>query len=210
MSDSDRSDKPSLRVSRRRFLQVTGLGAVTGLAPNKAGALVIGSPPLTGSVRGPDAVPFSFHLNGKSVTVKAEPRTTLAELLRDQIGLTGTKVVCDRGACGGCTVLVDGDAVNSCMMLALDVEGKKVTTVEGLASNGKLDALQSAFLQEDALQCGYCTPGFLMAAKCLLDHNPNPTRDQIRHAMAGNLCRCGSYPHIFAAVERAARARRGG
>ncbi|MCA9519980.1 MAG: (2Fe-2S)-binding protein [Myxococcales bacterium] len=210
MSDRDPSDKPSLRVSRRRFLQVTGIGAVSGLAPTKAGALVIGGPSSVGGVRGPDAVGFSFRLNGKSVTTKAEPRTTLAELLRDQLGLTGTKIVCDRGACGGCTVLVEGEAVNSCMMLALDVEGKQVATVEGLASNGTLHALQQAFLQEDALQCGYCTPGFLMSAKCLLDRVPNPTHEQIRHELAGNLCRCGSYPHIFAAVEKAARTKRGG
>jgi aerobic-type carbon monoxide dehydrogenase small subunit (CoxS/CutS family) len=133
-----------------------------------------------------------------------ETRVVLADALRERLGLTGTKVVCGRGACGACTVLIDGDSACSCLLLAAEVQGKKITTIEGLASDGRLAPIQEAFVAADALQCGFCTPGIVMSCKALLDRNPKPSREQIRHAVSGNLCRCGTYPHVFEAVERAA------
>jgi aerobic-type carbon monoxide dehydrogenase small subunit (CoxS/CutS family) len=129
---------------------------------------------------------------------------TLADALRDRIGLTGTKVVCGRGACGACTVLVDGEAVCSCLTLAHETAGASITTIEGLASGGLLTPLQEAFIAADALQCGFCTSGMVLSCKLLLDRNPKPSRQEIRTAIAGNLCRCGTYPHVVDAVERVA------
>jgi len=123
----------------------------------------------------------------------------------ERIDLTGTKQVCDRGECGGCTVLMDGKAVYSCMILALDAQGKEITTIESLADGDKLHPIQEAFVEHDALQCGFCTPGFVMSAKALLDENPDPTLEEIKHGLAGNLCRCGAYPRIFEAVQTAAK-----
>jgi aerobic-type carbon monoxide dehydrogenase small subunit (CoxS/CutS family) len=157
-----------------------------------------------GQALGPQAVPITLTVNGKLHTLSVEPRVVLADALRDRIGLTGTKVVCGRGACGACTVLVDGENVCSCLLLAAEVEGKKITTIEGLAADGRLAPIQEAFVAADALQCGFCTSGMVMSCKALLDSNPKPSRDEIRHAVSGNLCRCGTYPHVIDAVERAA------
>jgi aerobic-type carbon monoxide dehydrogenase small subunit (CoxS/CutS family) len=128
----------------------------------------------------------------------------LADALRERIGLTGTKVVCGRGACGACTVLVDGQTQCSCLLLAAEMAGKSITTIEGVAADGRLSPIQEAFIQADALQCGFCTSGMVMSCKALLDRHPRPSRSQIAEAVAGNLCRCGTYPHVFDAVERAA------
>lgn len=150
-----------------------------------------------------------FVLNGQEVDLEVDPSATLVEVLRDQLGLTGTKVGCSAGDCGSCTVLIDGQPFASCLVPAPRVEGREVVTVEGLAQGEQLHPLQEAFLDEGAVQCGFCTPGMLMTAKALLDRNPNPSRQEIREAIAGNLCRCTGYEQIIDAVQRAAIRMRG-
>lgn len=147
---------------------------------------------------------LSFILNERPVCVEAEPDLTLLDLLREHLHLTGTKKSCGVGECGACTVLVDGEAVNACLYLAGQIQGKTIYTVEGLARDGALSALQEAFLEKHAVQCGFCTPGMLMSAKALLLRNPNPTEAEIRRAMSGNLCRCTGYEGIIDAVQTAA------
>jgi len=151
-------------------------------------------------VLGPGPVPVTLHVNGKEHTLQIEPRTTLAEALRIHLGMTGTKIVCDRGSCSGCTVLLDRMPVNSCMMLAMDASSHKVTTIEGISRDGELAPLQAAFVKHDAMQCGFCTPGMVMSCTALLEQNPKPTEADVRKAISGNLCRCGTYPKIFAAT----------
>jgi aerobic-type carbon monoxide dehydrogenase small subunit (CoxS/CutS family) len=150
-----------------------------------------------------------FDLNGERVDVLFAPHKTLLEVLREDLGLTGTKHGCELGECGACTVLVDGQSVLSCLVLGLDAEGRTVATVEGLQDGPDLHPLQEAFAELGAAQCGYCTPGFLVAAKELLDHHDAPTRDEIRQALSGNLCRCTGYVKIYEAVELAAARMRG-
>jgi carbon-monoxide dehydrogenase small subunit len=149
-------------------------------------------------------VRVSAKVNGESVDFLCDPRQSLLECLRDILNLTGTKEGCNDGNCGACSVLVNGRLVNSCLVLGAEIEGQEVTTVEGLASSGRLHPLQRAFLENAAIQCGYCTPGMLIASKALLDHNPNPTEEQIRIWLAGNLCRCTGYDKIVRAVMDAA------
>jgi len=144
-------------------------------------------------------------VNGEKVEAEINPRMTLAEFLRDILGLTGTKVGCNRAECGSCTVLFDGKPVYSCTVLAVEAAGRKVLTIEGLTKAGQLHPLQEAFIEHDALQCGYCTPGMLMSLKALLDRDPHPTEDSVRTAIDGNLCRCGSYPNIVKATLAASR-----
>ena len=153
---------------------------------------------------GPNKVPVTLNVNGQRQTIEVEPRRTLVEALRVDLGLTGTKLVCDMGNCGACTVLVDGVAVYSCLTLAIDCAGKSISTVEGLSEGGTLDRLQQAFVANDALQCGFCTPGQLMTAHALLQRNPHPTEDEVVAEMSGNLCRCGAYRGIVKAVLAAA------
>ena len=153
---------------------------------------------------------ITLTVNGKRVKAEIDPRMTLAEFLREELDLTGTKVGCNRGECGSCTVLLDGRSVYSCTLLAVDVADQEVQTVEGLTDEqGKLHQLQEAFIEEDALQCGYCTSGMLMAVKALIDRNPRPSEGDIKQAIDGNLCRCGCYPNIISATlsasERMAR-----
>jgi carbon-monoxide dehydrogenase small subunit len=143
---------------------------------------------------------LTMTLNGEEVKVQVKPSALLVEVLRDQLELTGTKVACGEGECGACTVLLDGQPVNSCLVPALKAQGRKVLTVEGLASLGELHPLQKAFVEHGAVQCGYCTPGMLMSAKALLDHNSNPTEDEVRLAISGNLCRCTGYAKIVEAI----------
>jgi aerobic-type carbon monoxide dehydrogenase small subunit (CoxS/CutS family) len=145
-----------------------------------------------------------LRLNGEPLTARVDARTSLAELIRGPGGLTGTKIACAEGTCGACTVLVDGVPVLSCILLAAQAEGAEIRTVEGLAQDGELSVLQRAFMAEDAFQCGFCTPGQLASATALLAANPAPSSAEVRHAMAGNLCRCGAYPKIERAVLRAA------
>ena len=155
------------------------------------------------------AMPLHLTVNDKPVAVDVEPQMLLVELLRGPLALTGTHVGCDTGQCGACTVLVDGRAVKSCSMLALQTQGCAVTTVEGLAKGGHLHPVQDAFIACHGLQCGFCTPGMVMAATCLLQHNPQPTDGEIVHALEGNLCRCTGYVNIVAAVQQAAQAMTG-
>ena len=148
---------------------------------------------------------IELRVNGKKVQAEVEPRITLAEFLREELRLTGTKVGCNRAECGSCTVIVDGEPVYSCSMLAVEAAGTEILTIEGLEINAKLHPLQEAFIEHDALQCGYCTPGMLMALKALLDKNPRPAESDIRDAIDGNFCRCGSYSNIINATIDASR-----
>jgi aerobic-type carbon monoxide dehydrogenase small subunit (CoxS/CutS family) len=194
MSDGDETRSG---FTRRDLVRSTimGAGAIA------VGTRAKGAPAETGIV-GPGPAPLELKVNGTVHKLAVEPRVTLVGALRDRLGLTGTKAVCGRGACGACTVLVDGKAVCSCLTLAHEVGGREITTIEGLAKDGRLSPIQQAFVDADALQCGFCTSGMIMSCKVLLDTTPKPTRDQIRAAVAGNLCRCGTYPHVIDAVER--------
>jgi xanthine dehydrogenase YagT iron-sulfur-binding subunit len=156
--------------------------------------------------RGPGRVPINLRVNGSDYALAVEPRCTLLDALRVELQLTGTKKVCNMGECGACTVLLDGVAVYSCLILALDCEGHDIMTIEGLSDGENLDPIQTAFIENDAFQCGFCTPGQIMSVRALLDHHTNPTREDIRRTLAGNLCRCGAYPRIMAAVCEAADA----
>ena len=155
-------------------------------------------------------IPVSFTLNGEPQEALVQPWQTLLGALRDDLGYTGTKEGCGNGNCGSCTVLMGGRTVDSCLVLAAEVEGKEVVSVEGLAQGAKLDPLQEAFISEGGLQCGFCTPGFLLSARWLLDRNPRPTEQEIRLAIAGNLCRCTGYDKIVRAIQAAAEAKAAG
>jgi len=192
-------------LSRRGFLKGAGALAAT---PWLARQLVVERRPTGEGVQrqGPGEFDAELRINGAVHSVKLEPRYTLLHVLREQLDLTGTKEVCDRGACGGCTVLLDGAPVNACMLLAVDALGAEITTIEGLAAGGQLDPLQEAFCKHDAMQCGFCTPGLVVAGETLLKETPKPTLEQIRHVLAGNICRCGTYNKVFEAVQAAAGA----
>jgi len=150
--------------------------------------------------------PLTMTLNGTEVTVQVQADEMLVDVLRERLGLTGTKVGCNEGECGACTVLLDGEAVLSCLLPAMRAQGREVITIEGLSEGDRLHPLQQAFVDYGAVQCGYCTPGFILSAKALLDRNPHPTREQIKEAIAGNLCRCTGYVKIIEAIEAAAKA----
>lgn len=155
--------------------------------------------------RGPQKIAITLEVNGQSQLVEVEPRRTLLDTLRIDLGLTGAKQVCNMGNCGACTVLINGTAVYSCLMLAIECEGQAITTIEGLTQDGMLHPLQQAFVQHDALQCGFCTPGQVLAAHALLQRNPQPTEAEIVAGMSGNLCRCGAYLGIVEAVKSVAQ-----
>lgn len=193
-------------VSRRGFLGSLGTGAATVAV---AGRLSAESPGGSQEVRADDLVRVSLNVNGRRRDVLVEPRWSLAYVIREHLGLTGTKTSCERGECGACTVLLDGVPRYGCLTLAVEAEGAEIMTVEGLMDGEELGAVQRAFVEKDAFQCGYCTSGQIMAAEGLLQADPDPSIEAIREGMSGNLCRCGTYPHIFAAVERAAALRRG-
>lgn len=152
---------------------------------------------------------MKIRVNDSEYSLASGPATTLLNVLRYELGLTGTKEGCSTGSCGACTVLIDGRAVNSCLVLAAEVEGKDILTIEGLAQDGKLNPLQKAFIEEGAVQCGFCTPGIILAAKAFLDSNPHPTESQIRQGIAGNLCRCTGYDKIVRAIMSVADSQRG-
>jgi xanthine dehydrogenase YagT iron-sulfur-binding subunit len=200
--EKDKRDDPRAGgVTRRGFLKGAGLTAAGAaimenglLGAKDAAALELEPEPV---VVGPGRVPVSLRINGQAHRVNVEPRTTLAEALRFELGLTGTKVVCDRGSCSACTVWLDSTPVCSCMTLAVDVGSRAVTTIEGLAEG-------------DAMQCGFCTPGMIMSCAALLKQNRNPTLDDVKTATSGNLCRCGTYPKVFEATLAAAKATRKG
>ena len=147
---------------------------------------------------------INLKINGETYKFNIKPNTLLLDLIRDEIGLNGTKRGCDTGECGACTVLMDGKPVNSCLVLAVEADGKNILTIEGLAENGQLHPLQEAFIEEGAVQCGFCTPGMLLSAKALLDANSNPKEEEIKKAIAGNLCRCTGYIKIIKAITSAA------
>ncbi|HWR37445.1 MAG TPA: (2Fe-2S)-binding protein [Clostridia bacterium] len=212
MSDEDfkLNDETGLGLSRRSFLK---LGAATA-AVQIAGPRMVAIGGKEVPVYGPGKVPVTLEVNGKKLSADLEPSTTLLDALRDRFNLTGAKRVCDRGECGACTVIMDGRAVYACQTLAIDAQGKKIKTVESLvlqegagARGGhvslegwKLDPIQQAFVQHDAQQCGFCTPGFVMASKALLDRNPKPTPEQVIQGLSGNYCRCGTYKGLKAAL----------
>jgi xanthine dehydrogenase YagT iron-sulfur-binding subunit len=159
----------------------------------------------TAKLAGPGPVPITLQVNGKPYQLTVEPRVTLLDVLRDRLDLTGAKKVCDRGSCGSCTVLVEGKAVYSCNLLAIEAQGKDIQTVESLTAEGKRDPIVAAFVDNDAEQCGFCTPGFVMASKAFLAEHPNPTEEQVKEGLGGNICRCGTYMGIRKAVLQAAR-----
>jgi aerobic-type carbon monoxide dehydrogenase small subunit (CoxS/CutS family) len=201
---------PKKGISRRGFLKGTGAAAAGAafldtavLTVREATAQIAGPPVL-----GPGATELTLEVNGVARTLLVEPRTTLASLLRDELDLTGTKVVCDRGACSGCTVWLDGIPVASCTTLAVDAAGRKVTTIEGLARGDQLHPVQQAFIEKDAMQCGFCTSGMIMSAAALLERNCDPTLEEVKQAVSGNLCRCATYPQVFEATLAAARNRK--
>jgi xanthine dehydrogenase YagT iron-sulfur-binding subunit len=161
---------------------------------------------MSSVVTGPQPAPLTLFVNGEARTAPADPATTLVEFLRDGLGLTGTKVGCDRGACSACTVWIDGDVAASCMTLVFDVRHRRITTIEGLAAAGRLHPVQQAFIDHDALQCGFCTPGMVMSCAHLVNNNPHCTLSDVQTAVCGHLCRCGTYPNIFKATLAAAAA----
>src|SRR5690242_20294515 len=200
-------EKKGARFSRRSFLKSIGGGALgtavvsTGLIKTDDAAAYV--PETVGVGRGKTAV--ALKVNGKTYRIEAEHRQTLAEVLRDELGLTGTKIGCDRGECGACTVIIDGRNMYACSQLAVWMAGKEILTIEGLAKGDKLDPLQRAFIENDGPQCGFCTSGQIMSGKALLMKNPKPSEAQVRRGLSGNLCRCGNYNREVAAVLAAAQ-----
>jgi xanthine dehydrogenase YagT iron-sulfur-binding subunit len=194
-------NQPRTGLSRRRFFNSVASGA--------AEAAILTLPSAAAEqVAEIQAVKAVLNINGRVHSLSVEPRWTLQYVLRDRLGLVGTKSACERGECGACTVLIDGVARYACMTLAVEAAGADITTVEGLMRGEELGPVQEAFVEEDAFQCGYCTPGQVMSVEALLRKNPQPSVDQIREGVSGNLCRCGSYAHIFRAAQRAAELRK--
>jgi aerobic-type carbon monoxide dehydrogenase small subunit (CoxS/CutS family) len=196
-------EKKANDFSRRGFIKGVGAGiAGSCVLPALENAAV--AQDGTGQKAHAGKEVLSLTVNGKPVRVLVEPKTTLVEVLREHLQLTGTKLVCNKGTCGGCTVLLGGQAVYSCHMLALDAAGQEVTTIEGLMTGEELHPVQQAFVDKDGLQCGFCTPGQVMAAQALLLKHPQPTREQVLEGMSGNICRCAAYPNILASALAAA------
>lgn len=202
MHDDDNMNDKGSGLSRRNFLKVSGISLSVPLV---MGHRVIKVSGAEVKVFGPGKVPIQLTINGKSLSAQVEPRVTLLDALRNELDLTGAKRVCDRATCGACTVIVDGKPVYSCSVLAIEAQGKSITTVEGLMQGENLHPVQQAFIDNDAQQCGFCTPGFVVASKAFLDKNPNPTPEQVRKGLGGNLCRCGTYVGVRAAVAQAAQ-----
>jgi xanthine dehydrogenase YagT iron-sulfur-binding subunit len=190
-------------ITRRGFLQWVGVGAAASAVPP-----ALGAESAKGVIEPIEVTRLNLLINGRSHRLLVEPRWSLLFVLREKLGLTGTKIGCERGECGACTVLIDGQPRYACMTLAVEAVGKEITTVEGLMRGEELGPVQQAFLEHDAFQCGYCTPGQIMAVEGLLRSNPNPSLEEIRRAVSGNLCRCGTYAHIFKAARRAAELRK--
>jgi xanthine dehydrogenase YagT iron-sulfur-binding subunit len=194
---SKRKPEEQKGLSRRTFLKTTGAAVSAGVVSGAAAEMLRAQTPPK-KIVGPGEVPITLRINGT------------ARNLSDRLDLTGAKKVCDRGTCGSCTVLVDGKAMYSCSMLAIEAQGREILTIEGLAPEGELHPISAAFVENDAQQCGFCTPGFVMACKAFLDKNPNPTEAQAKRALGGNLCRCGTYIGVRAAVLDAAARMKGG
>jgi xanthine dehydrogenase YagT iron-sulfur-binding subunit len=198
-------------LSRRSFLSGTsvaaaGVATLEGMLTDLGDAVAASADP---QVLGPDAATITLRVNGVVQPVAVEPRATLAEVLRGSLGLTGTKIACDRGSCSACTVLLDGVPVASCSILALDIGERAVVTIEGLADGDVLHPVQAAFIAHDAVQCGFCTPGMVLSCAALLDRNPHPTAEDVKDAISGHLCRCGTYPHVIDAALAAAQTGKG-
>ena len=194
-------------LSRRHFFGSVASGAA------EAAILTLpveAAQPASAPAADGDMVPAVLNINGQTHSLSVEPRWSLQHVLHDHLGLTGTKLGCERGECGACTVLIDGIARYSCLTLALEAVGTEITTVEGLMHGEQLGPVQQAFVEEDAMQCGYCTPGQVVAVEALLRKTSQPTIEQIREGVSGNLCRCGTYSHIFRAAQRAAELRKAG
>lgn len=203
----DRQGKEAGGITRRGFLTSMGIGA---LAVGAAAELPAAPPEAEPAVAGADAMTrLTLLVNGRQCTLLAEPRWTLLHVLREQIGLTGTKTGCERGECGACTVLIDNVPRYACLTLAMECEGSEIVTLEGLMEGENLGSVQQAFLEHDAFQCGYCTPGQIMAVEGLLRKNPAPTPEEIRRGVSGNLCRCGAYTHILQAAGHAVELKAG-
>ncbi len=196
MSD-DRPRKPETDsgVTRRDFMKISALSVAVPavLGPGVADAVA-----EEVAIQGPGKVPITLQVNGKKLSAQLEPRVTLLDALRENFDLTGAKRVCDRGTCGACTVLMDDKLVYACSVLAIDAQGHSITTIESLAEGDSLTPVMQAFVAHDAQQCGFCTPGFIVATTHLLQSNPSPTQDQIRRGLSGNFCRCGTYDGIRA------------
>src|ERR1700687_6497574 len=198
--EKDNSDHSG--VSRRDFLKISCISAAVPLVTRPKMVMASGQEV---PVHGPGKVPMEFSINGKSYKAELEPRVTLLDALRDQFELTGAKRVCDRAECGACTVLMDSKPVYACSVLAVEAQHKAITTIESLREEGKLHPVQQAFVDNDASQCGFCTPGFVVACKWFLDTHPHPTPDDIRRGLSGNLCRCGTYAGIRQAIAQVAQ-----
>ena len=203
MAEND-DEKDLKGITRRGFLQLVGAGAVATTATTELKAK-----PEAEVLEPAEMAKIRLLVNGRRHRLLVEPRWSLLFVLREKLGLTGTKVGCERGECGACTVLINGQTHYACMTLAVQAEGKEITTIEGLMKGEDLGPVQQAFLERDAFQCGYCTPGQIVAVEGLLRSHPNPSPEEIRRGVSGNLCRCGTYTHIFEAVRRAADLRKG-
>jgi len=205
---SDKKNQPDTAgVSRRGFLKGIGVGTVAGGLLSPAGlkeAIAKDS-----GVQRPGEIPVTLKINGQNRKLNVEPRVTLLDALRNRLDLTGAKKVCDRGTCGACTVLVDGHPVYSCSLLAVEAEGREITTVEGIGTPAKMNEVQKAFVKHDAQQCGFCTPGFVVASTAFVRKHPNATAEEVRRGLGGNLCRCGTYAGMLLAVADAAKAKGG-
>lgn len=200
-NDAKPADQNESGVSRRNFLKGTGVALTIPLVAS--GEKVVKAAGADVKILGPDKVNITLTINGAPKPVSVETRTTLLDTLRNDLDTTGAKRVCDRATCGACTMIMDGKPVYSCTVLAIEAEGHKIETVESLAQGDKLHPVQQAFWDNDAQQCGFCTPGFVMACKALLDKHPEPTPEQIKMGVGGNLCRCGTYDGIKGAIAQA-------
>ncbi len=196
--DDPRKPEEHSGVSRRDFLKISGIAAAA--VPLVATPETVMAAGEQVPVYGPGKIPMELTVNGKKYNVQLEPRVTLLDALRDHLDITGPKRVCDKAECGACTVLMNNKPVYACSVLAIEAQGHQVTTVEALMQGGKLHPVQQAFVDNDASQCGFCTPGFVVASKAFLDQHPNPTPDDIRRGLSGNLCRCGTYAGIREAL----------
>lgn len=212
--DAKSTEKKLPDLSRRRFIKGAGIASVAASAGALLADRALGVTPRpqaagmggNSGIVGPGEVPVTLKINGKAHTVNLEPRVMLLDALRNHLDLTGAKKVCDRATCGACTVHIDGRAVYSCTTLAIDVQGREITTIEGLETAENLSAMSEAFWNNDAQQCGFCTPGFVMACTAYLEHEPHPTREGLEKSLGGNICRCGTYMGIKDAVLEAANA----
>ena len=202
MARDENKTKPGSGVTRRDFLWGGAAGAVTTglLSGGSVGAATQKETAQRVGVAGPGAIPMAFQINGERVTANLEPRVTMLDAFRNDLDLTGAKKVCDRATCGACTVLMDGKPVYACTVLAIEAQGREILTIEGLGTPDRMHELQSAFVENDAQQCGFCTPGFVMACKAFMDANSSPTVEQIEKGLGGNLCRCGTYVGIRKAI----------